>query len=299
MTLPARLTLRRDDIAALLDGREGDLTETRGALVDCFTAGPRAVLVRGLDPGAVGEETFAAALLRIGGWLGRPSPQSPRCEKVARVEHRPGDPQKRGTHSDSELAAHTDLHDVLALACVRAAAAGGESFLVPAGELFEHMARTAPQHLQVLREGYFMGTNPVLQSREPVSPGPVPVFLHEPDSARMQCCANGYFLRMGALARGAALPDPLVAALDALKSAAAELASERTFRLEPGEILLWHNWSWLHGRTAFADAPDQHRLLLRLWLRSDIVPRDPRLADLARRIDADHHLTRELGLRAA
>ena len=299
MSGPAVLALAPRDVVALRKGREAELADVRTALVDCFTTGPRAVLVRGLDPAALGEDAFADCVLRIGSWLGTPSPQSPQCERVARVEHVPDDAQRRGTHSDSELVAHTDLHDVLALACVRAAQQGGDSFLVSAGDLHDRLVRSAPHHLPALSQGGFMGTNPVLRSREPVSREPVPVFLPEPGATRMQCCANGYFLRMGAQARGQDLPEALVVALDALKAAAAELARSRAFRLEPGEILLWHNWSWLHGRTAFVDAPDQRRLLLRLWLRSAIVPRDARLADLARRIDADHELTHQLGLRVA
>lgn len=274
-----------------------DEPDLRAKLIACFTAGPRAVLLRRLDAGD--EDAFAAKLLEIGTWLGKPSLQSPGGERVARVEHLPGDVQKRGTHSDSELVAHTDLHDILALACVRAAPTGGDSFLVSAQDLFERMSRTAPEHLPALLEGGPMGTNPVLRSAEPISPGPVPVFLPEPGTARMQCCANSYFLRMGAELGGHSLPTALAAALDALKAAAADLARERTFRLEPDDVLLWHNWSWLHGRTAFSNATDRPRLLLRLWLRSDLVPRDPRLADLARRIDEDHELTREKGLRLA
>lgn len=276
---------------ATLTADEPDL---RAKLIDCFTTGPRAVLLRGLDVGD--EAELAATLLETGTWLGTPSLQSPGGELVAQVEHLPGDVQKRGTHSDSELVAHTDLHDILALACVRPAEQGGDSFLVSATELYE---RIAQEHLPALREGGPMGTNPVLRSLEPVSPGPVPVFLPEPVSTRMQCCANGYFLRTGAELTGRPLHASLVAALDALKAAALDLARERTFRLEPGDVLLWHNWSWLHGRTAFTDTRDQRRLLLRLWLRSDLIPRDPRLADLARRIDADHELTRAKGLRAA
>lgn len=299
MSGPATLLLGASDLAALAAGDETQLAGLRERLADIFSRGPRAAIVRGLDPAIMGEDGYASALLRIGSWLGTPSPQSPQCERVARVEHLPGDLQKRGTHSDGELVPHTDLHDVLALACVRAAADGGDSFLVPAGELHDRIVQHAPQHLAALHMGYFMGTNPVLQSAEPVSREPVPVFLPEPGLARVQCCANGYFLRMAALSRGEDLPVALVEALDALKAVAGELARERSFRLAPGEILLWHNWSWLHGRTAFTDAPGQPRLLLRLWLRSDLIARDPRLADLARRIDADHQRTHEMGLRAA
>jgi hypothetical protein len=48
-----------------------------------------------------------------------------------------------------------------------------------------------------------------------------------------------------------------------------------TFMLEPGEMLLWHNFTMLHSRTHFEDDDDPayKRLLLRLWLN---VPKNGR-----------------------
>ncbi|WP_255504874.1 TauD/TfdA family dioxygenase [Novosphingobium sp. EMRT-2] len=70
------------------------------------------------------------------------------------------------------------------------------------------------------------------------------------------------------------------------------------FRLSPGDVVLWHNWSWLHGRTAFEDDPEQRRLLLRLWLRSDLCPpADIRFAERSVTIDDDHERTRREGMR--
>ena len=38
------------------------------------------------------------------------------------------------------------------------------------------------------------------------------------------------------------------------------------FLLEPGDMMLWHNYTNLHSRTSFEDDPASPRLLLRLWL---------------------------------
>jgi hypothetical protein len=38
------------------------------------------------------------------------------------------------------------------------------------------------------------------------------------------------------------------------------------FMLEPGEMLLWHNFQMLHARQAYQDSPRHARHLLRLWL---------------------------------
>ena len=39
------------------------------------------------------------------------------------------------------------------------------------------------------------------------------------------------------------------------------------FLLEPGEMLLWHNFQMLHARDAYQDSPEHTRHLPRLWLR--------------------------------
>ena len=51
-------------------------------------------------------------------------------------------------------------------------------------------------------------------------------------------------------------------------------------------------------RTAFEDNPEQRRLLLRLWLRSDLCPpADMRFAERSVAIDDDHECTRREGMR--
>lgn len=290
----AHRAITPEEAAALLSAEpDGSATEElRADLIACFTVGPRAILLKGFDPNRCGEAAFERALLALGGWLGTASIQSPRGEMVARVEHDPADVQARGTHSDDELQGHTDLHDILALACVRPAARGGESFLVGADALYAQILSSHGECMAALREGYYFGTNPVLQSDHPVSADRIPVLF---DDARNLICWNGYFMRMAALHRNEPLPDALVQALDRLRAVAAELAERRRFMLEPGDILFWHNWSWLHGRTAFQDVCANRRKLLRLWLRSELVYRPRVLAERGERIDADHRLTQELG----
>lgn len=295
LALPER-AVSAAEVQALADGSDTALEELRAAMVAQFSQGARAIRLRGLDPVRLGEDGMAAALLRIGRWLGEPSLQSPAGELVARVEQRADDPQARGTSSALELRAHTDLHDILALACVRPAAAGGESFLVSAADLHRRLLASAPQHLPALYAGWYFGTNPVLQSVHRVSPAKVPVFLRQ--AGTVQACCNPYFLRAAAAARGEPLPAELAEALDALQAAAEGVAADTQFLLDAGDALVWHNWSWLHGRRAFTG--DRPRLLLRLWLRSGLCgPTDARLTERGAWIDEDHRLTAERGMRAA
>ena len=104
-------------------------------------------------------------------------------------------------------------------------------------------------------------------------------------------------MAMAAAARGEELPAALIAALDALHAIAADMALQDSFRLNAGDISLWHNWSWLHGRTAFADGAGEARLLLRLWLRSDLAaPLDIRFAQRGEAMDRDHDQTMRQGM---
>lgn len=291
-----RRSLSAGERHAFAAGDEAALAQLRADLRAAFGQGARAIVVETGDPSVVGEDGFAARLLMMGRWLGTPSIQSPQGEHVARVERRPGDAQARGTHSDLELAPHTDLHDILALGAVREAMRGGDSFLVRAVDLHEAVRQRMPHHLPALRQGYFFGTNPVLRSRAPVSADRVPVFAGEGDG--VQCCFNPYFLQAAAQARGEALPPAFADAVTDLRALALELATTAQFRLSPGDVVLWHNWSWLHGRTAFEDDPEQRRLLLRLWLRSDLCPpADIRFAERSVAIDDDHERTRRKGMR--
>jgi len=299
---PTGLPIRRvsgQEVNALLGGDQDGFAELREDLLREFHTGARALLLRGFDLDRLGESQFAQCLKRMGAWLGEASPQSPAGDLIARVESNKSDLQARGTHSDSELDPHADMHDILALACVRAAEHGGESFLVDADRLYARLAAEALEHLPALLGGYYFGTNPVLRSEHRVSEARVPIFLPAGDGGGMHCCCNGYFLRMAAASRGEELPGDLGAALQVLQTIAAEMAAQNRFRLEPGDVLFWHNWSWLHGRTAFADGSSPPRLLLRLWLRSAIVARHPLLAQRGVWIDEDHALTQKLGLLAA
>ena len=57
------------------------------------------------------------------------------------------------------------------------------------------------------------------------------------------------------------------AALDALEEIAERAEYKLTFKLQPGDMLLVHNFVCMHKRSRFEDHPDpeKSRLMLRLW----------------------------------
>ncbi len=253
-----------------------------------FTKGPRAIILEGLDPETLGVEGAEAALALLCAELGALSVQSPRGERIMRVAKHSDNPEARGTMTDLELRPHTDMHDILALASIHTAREGGESMLVDVAELHAELARRHPETLAPLQRGYWFGSNPVVQSVNPISTERVP--LIDTTHGRPMACYNGYFLRQAMIRRGEEADPELADALEKMGEVAMELAMRDLFVLAPGEVLFWHNWSWLHGRTSFRSPPgDPARMLLRLWLRSDIAgPIHPEYRVRAEIIDRDH-----------
>lgn len=272
--------VRREDfaappIAALAAGLRHALHHGRGAM-----------LLSGLDPAALPGDLFARIFRGLGAHLGEGAIQGPDGGRIARVE-KADNPTGRGTLSDVELGPHTDMHELMALACVSKAAEGGESMLVSAPAVHDRLAATRPELLPALYEGYWAGVNPAVGGEKPVSDAKVPIFSRA--GGRLSCSYNRYFMHAAAQHLGEALPDALERALAAFDAVAAEEGLGARFMLEPGEMLFWHNWSCLHARTAFRDAPGARRLLLRLWINA-VDGRDvhPAVAQRARTMDADH-----------
>lgn len=281
-----RRPLSPAEFAALREGAV--LPELAEDLRAAFTRGPRAIIVEGLDPAVLGEDGMADALALLGAEVGTLSVQSPRGERVMRVEKQTDNPEARGTLTDLELRPHTDMHDILALASVHTAREGGESMLVNVAELHAELARRHPETLAPLQRGYWFGTNPLLASGDPLSVARVP--LIDATHGWPMACYNGYFLHRAAQQRGEELEPELADALEAMGQVALELAMRDLFLLRPGEAVFWHNWSWLHGRTAFHSPPSEPaRLLFRLWLRSDLAgPVHPEFKARGEIIDRDH-----------
>lgn len=251
-------------------------------------AGTGAILLAGIDLSRIDAEVFERIFWGLGTHLGNGAIQGPGGERIARVEQRADNPEKRGTLTDQELRPHTDMHEVLALGCVQQAETGGESTIVSAAALHAAIGAQSPAALALLEEGYYVGINEAVGGGVPVSAEKVPIF--SVTDGKLSCCYNRFFFESAARLRGEALPPELVEALALFDRMARDPALAFTAALAPGEMLFWHNWTCLHARSAFRDKPDERRLLLRLWLNACYGrPVDARIAARARTMDADHH----------
>lgn len=275
-------SIRRDEFCTpAIDALTADLQHA-------VMAGAGAILLTGIDLSRIDAEIFERIFWGLGTHLGEGAIQGPGGERIARVEQRGDNPERRGTLTDQELRPHTDMHELLALGCVRQAETGGESTIVSAAALHAAIAARSSGALALLEAGYYVGINEAVGGAVPVSAEKVPIF--SVTDGKLSCCYNRFFFESAARLRGEALPPALTDALALLDRMASDPALGFTVRLAPGEMLFWHNWTCLHARRAFHDTPDARRLLLRLWLNvRDGRPVDPRVAARAHTMDADHH----------
>lgn len=172
--------------------------------------------------------------------------------------------ETRGYVSNAELRFHCDGGDVASLLCVRQAPEGGFSSLSSMISVHNAMARECPQHLATLYRGLpmYMRKEGEMESNElPRRP------LFYPQTDSLLAWANLRLMELPYEAAGHAMPDAEREALDAFEEIAERDQNKLTFKLEPGDLLLVHNFTCLHKRSGFIDdpSPDKSRLMLRLW----------------------------------
>ncbi|KAL1836996.1 hypothetical protein VTJ49DRAFT_4399 [Mycothermus thermophilus] len=188
---------------------------------------------------------------------------------------------------------HADLCDILTMYALNTAAVGGESYLASGAKIYNELARTRPDIIEVLAKDdwifdeFFQGqyhTRPLLYSFPPHGPGfqfsrrPLTGAHFSPHHPSVP-----------------AMTELQAEALDAVHFLAKEHALE--LRLQRGDMLLINNFAALHARASFADDParDRRRHLLRLWLRNEEKrwPTPPALERLAWEVYGEHEWRKE------
>ena len=250
--------------------RECDHPEIRAlaaSLNQTIRQGRGAVLLSGLTRDTHSEEDMERIYWAIGVNLGEPAVQSMLGDRLGHVMHVKDDPVARGYRSNEELGPHTDSYRIVGLMCLQRAETGGMSRIVSSLAIHNEILATRPDLLEPLYEGYYFAIAEAQFSDKPVTDFKIPVF----------CCIDGVvscgyvrpFMERAAQLRGEALPPRLQEALDYFDEIAERDDMRVEFMLEPGEMLLWHNFQMLHARRAYVDSPARTRHLLRLWLRID------------------------------
>ena len=257
-------------------------------LDDTIRRGRGAVLLSGLTRDTHSEEDMERIYWGIGVRLGEPAVQSMLGDRLGHVRHVKDDPVARGYRSNEELSPHTDSYRMVGLMCLQRAETGGTSVIVSSHAIHNEILATRPDLLPPLYEGYHYAIAEAQFSASPVTNFKIPVF----------CCRDGmvsgcyvrFFMERAAELRGEALPPRLAEALDYFDEVSEREDVKVEFLLEPGEMLLWHNFQMLHARRAYRDSPERTRHLLRLWLRiENDRPLAPEILERAKIYERVYH----------
>jgi len=244
--------------------------------------GRGAIVLSGFDMGTHSQTDYERLYWAIGVQLGTPVVQSYRQDLIGYVQKEEHNPTGRGYLMDVELRPHTDFHEVMSLASVRNAPEGGESGVVSSLGVHDVILAERPDLLPALYEGFYHASG-----AETVSAEKVPIFARV--DGKLSCYFHGLFVHKAAKILGVELPPTLKEAMEFMSSVTLRPDVRAFFMLEPGEMLFWNNFTALHSRETFHDAPEQKRLLLRLWVHADHGrPMPDVFRERARTMDAEH-----------
>lgn len=237
-------------------------------LLDVLEDGPGLVWLRG----AVDAGDPVAAVQALGALaapLGTPVSQTAGGDRLVHVRdrgHGADDPRHRGPFSSRALSFHTDRCDLVAFACLRPAADGGETQVLDSAALADDLRRDHPDAFEVL-QGVFPYKRHTVDPTNPRAWTPVPLFTRW--EGRFAACYLRVLVdRCDADPELPSLTPAQRDALDLLDRLAAEPGRAATFLLQAGDVLLLNSWTTFHRRTAFRDDPEAPRHWLRLWVSS-------------------------------
>lgn len=244
------------ELDGFLAGVKQEIMEGRGFLV-----------IAGITHDRFTEDQFERIYWGFGTHWGHAVVQSPRGDRLGHVRYEAPTVERatRAYTSANELYPHADANEIVGLMCVQKAKSGGVSSLMSSITAHNIILNERPDLLEPLYEGYQFTTREALHRGQKLTPYKVPVYCCI--DGKISCYYNRAYIYRAEEFTGK-LPEKLVEAMRYLDSVLAREDVCMSFQLEPGEIVLFHNFTVLHSRTAFEDHDDPalKRHLLRLWL---------------------------------
>ena len=222
------------------------------------------VVIGGVTPQRYSEEEFQRIYWGFGTHLGIGAVQSAAGDRLGYVQNRDDDPVKRGYRSLRELHMHSDSYELVGLMSVRKAKSGGLSGMVSSLAIHNEILAARPDLLPPLYRGFRIASEEARFSSKAITDEAMPVFCCV--DGKVSCMYEPSHMKNAAELVPGGMPEDLAEALDYFDRLANRDDLALRFVLEPGEMMLWHNYTNLHSRTAFEDDPHHKRLLLRLWL---------------------------------
>jgi hypothetical protein len=228
------------------------------------------VLLRGLPVGRWTREEQAIAYMGLGAWLGRPRSQNAKGHLLGHVKDLGLDirnPNVRYYQTNRRLDYHTDSVDIVGLLCLKAAKAGGESYLASSMTLYNEVLRRRPDLLPALFEPF------PTDRRGEVPRGMKPWFdmpVFHWHAGRLSCIYVRQYIESAqkSFPEARRLTRAQVEAMDLLDTLCNDPQIHLAMEFLPGDVQLLHNHQILHSRGDFENwpEPERQRHLLRLWL---------------------------------
>lgn len=258
-----------------LEQRGFDLPLTSTLLdvaVDCVENGRGLAVISGLPVDGLADEDDAYLYAGVARNLGVSIVQDTDGTKTDRVQDRGldySDISVRGYTTSAQLTPHCDSGDIVALLCLRQAAAGGENTMSSSLSVYNEILERRPDLLDALYRGVHFN----IRGNGP--PGPfqditahrVPIYSYH--EGRLSCRFNEKAMLTSELLPGApALSAEEKEAIGEVARLAMEPRHCVTWTLAPGELLLLNNHLVFHNRSSFTDGeqPHEKRMLLRKWI---------------------------------
>jgi len=255
---------QRDDFPAnvldrLMPGFMHELEHGRGCL-----------LLRGLPVDRYNLDTLKLLYWGLGAYVGDVISQNTKGDLLGYVTDLGNDyymNNVRGHTTRARLRPHSDSADVVALLCVRTAAAGGESLFASSMTIYNEILNNHPHFLEPLYRGFYIDLAGKGTTSDPdeTTPHRIPVFSYF--DGRLSCRFNSKQIREGAPKAGQVLSALEEDAIDCMEELAQRSDIGYRMHFQPGDIQLLNNHMILHARTEYQDFadPNRKRLLLRQW----------------------------------
>ena len=236
-------------------------------------------VIKGLPVKRYSPEMIATIFFGIGAHLGDARSQNADGHLLGHVRDigaNSNDQNTRIYQTSQRQTFHTDSADVVGLICINDAKKGGDSLLVSAVTIFNHMVELRPDLVEYLFD-------PIATDRRgEVPPGELPYLTIPPlsleDNLLTAFYQRQYIDSAQRFDDAMKLSKRHVEALDLFDTLANDPALHLSMRLRPGDMQFVYNHAFLHDRTGFVDwaEPNKKRHLLRLWLS---MPNDRKLPE--------------------
>jgi hypothetical protein len=236
-------------------------------------------VIKGLPVKRYSPEMIATIFFGIGAHLGDARSQNADGHLLGHVRDigaNSNDQNTRIYQTSQRQTFHTDSADVVGLICINDAKKGGDSLLVSAVTIFNHMVELRPDLVEYLFD-------PIATDRRgEVPPGELPYLTIPPlsleDNLLTVFYQRQYIDSAHRFDDAMKLSKRHVEALDLFDTLANDPALHLSMRLRPGDMQFVYNHAFLHDRTGFVDwaEPNKKRHLLRLWLS---MPNDRKLPE--------------------